>query len=119
MSDETCGLADRTCEPCRGGVPPLTEDEYAPLLEELAADWQVVNGHHLCKRFPFRDFVTALGFVNAVGDLAEAQGHHPDLHLSWGRVGVELWTHKIDGLAHADFVLAAKIERLYARRGAS
>ncbi len=104
-------LADKTCVPCQGGIPPLTEAEYAPLLAELDG-WTAVDGHHLHKAFDFPDFVTALAFTNAVGAVAEEAWHHPDLHLAWGRVGVTVFTHKIDGLAEADFVLAAKIDRL-------
>jgi 4a-hydroxytetrahydrobiopterin dehydratase len=104
-------LADRTCQPCQGGMPPLTPDQVAPLARQVP-EWEVVDNHHLEREFRFPDFVTALGFVNAVGAEAESQGHHPDLELSWGRVGVTLYTHKIDGLAEADFVLAARIDRL-------
>ncbi len=113
MSDESnaCDLADKTCVPCRGGVPPLTADEIRPLLAEVDG-WEVIEQHHVQKRFDFPDFVTALDFVNAVGAVAEDQGHHPDLYLTWGKVEVKIWTHKIDGLTESDFVLAAKIDRL-------
>ena len=104
-------LADKTCVPCEGVVPPLTEEEFAPLLAELDG-WSVVDGHHLEKSFAFPDFVTALVFTNAVGAVAEEQWHHPDLHLAWGAVRVTVYTHKIDGLAEADFVLAAKVDRI-------
>lgn len=109
-----CDLADRTCEPCRGGLPPLTPGAIAPLAAELSEGWAVVEHHHLKKRYEFSDFAGALAFVNAVGALAEAEGHHPDFELGWGRVVITLWTHKIDGLAEADFVLAAKIDRIRA-----
>lgn len=112
MSD----LASRNCEPCRGGVPPLDEAGRAPLLEQIEGEWQVVDGHHLSRSYRFDDFRTALDFVNAVGEMAEEQGHHPDLALAWGRVGVEIWTHKIDGLHEADFVFAAKCDRIYRER---
>ena len=112
MNGESCDLADKSCVPCRGGVPPLTEAERAPLLAALGPNgWQVVDGHHLAKEFAFPDFVSALAFVNRIGAVAEAEGHHPDLTLGWGRVGVTTWTHKIDGLTESDFVLAAKIDR--------
>lgn len=107
------GLADRICIPCQGGVPPLTSDQIAPLLAQLPG-WDCVNVHHLRKEFRFPDFVSALEFVNRVGGLAEAVGHHPDLHLAWGKVVIEIWTHKIDGLAEADFVFAAKSDLLAA-----
>ena len=74
--------------------------------------WKVVDGHHLWKSFAFPDFRTALDFVNRAGAVAEAEGHHPDLFLSWGKADVKIWTHKIDGLTESDFVLAAKIDDL-------
>jgi 4a-hydroxytetrahydrobiopterin dehydratase len=106
-----CELAAKHCVPCRGGVPPLERDGIIPLLNQLDG-WDVVNDHHLAKSYEFPDFATALAFVDRIGALAEEQGHHPDLHLSWGRVGVEIWTHKINGLTESDFVLAAKIDAL-------
>ena len=107
------GLADKKCVPCRGGVPPLAGDALRRLQEELGHDWEVVKGHHLSKTFDFPDFAQALAYVNRVGAMAEEEGHHPDLLLSWGKVRVEVWTHKIDGLTESDFVLAAKAESLY------
>jgi 4a-hydroxytetrahydrobiopterin dehydratase len=104
-------LADRSCVPCRGGVPPLPPDDVARWLGELDG-WQAPENHHLTRTFRFADFAGALAFANRVGALAEEQGHHPDLHMAWGRVRVDLWTHKIDGLTESDFVLAAKIDRL-------
>ena len=106
-------LAAKTCVPCRGGVPPLAGDELARLLDLLDSDWKSANGHHLRREFPFPDFVSALAFTNQVGELAEVEGHHPDIYLTWGRVTIEVWTHKIDGLTESDFILAAKIEQLY------
>lgn len=112
MADsEACDLASRECVPCRGGVPPLTEAERAPLLAQLDG-WSVVEGHHLSKSFTFPDFVEALAFVNRVGEVAERNGHHPDVLLSWGKVRVDIWTHKIDGLTESDFVLAAKCDQV-------
>lgn len=106
-------LASRSCVPCRGGVPPLTPEEIRPLHGQVAA-WRVVDNHHLSREFRFADFATALHFVNAVGEIAEAQGHHPDIQLAWGRVGVDIWTHKINGLTESDFILAAKIDQRWA-----
>ncbi len=106
-------LAARRCEPCRSGVPPLAPEQMAPLRSQLDADWDVVDGHHLKREFRFKNFALALAYTNRVGDMAEEQGHHPDLHLAWGVVGVEIWTHKIDGLHEADFVFAAKCDALY------
>jgi 4a-hydroxytetrahydrobiopterin dehydratase len=105
-------LADRECIPCRGGVPPLKGEEIIRLLSQLGSGWRVAGEHHLEREYTFPDFRTALTFVNRVGELAEAQGHHPDLTLAWGKVGVQIWTHKIDGLTESDFVLAAKIDRI-------
>jgi len=111
MSEVVCDLASKECVPCRGGVPPLTEAERAPLLAQLEG-WEVVEGHHLAKLYPFKNFVEALAFVNQVGQVAESNGHHPDIYLSWGKVRVEIYTHKIDGLTESDFVLAAKCDQL-------
>ena len=97
--------------PCRGGVPALKGEELERLKSQVPG-WQVVDGHHLWKAFTFPDFRTALDFVNRTGEIAEAEGHHPDLLLSWGKVEVKTWTHKIDGLTENDFILAAKIEQI-------
>jgi len=105
-------LARKECEPCRGGVPPLEGRELEELLHRLNSGWEVVDAHHVEKTFEFDDFVGALDFVNRVGELAEEQSHHPDIHLTWGKARIQIWTHKIDGLTESDFVLAAKIEEL-------
>ena len=105
-------LAAKECVPCKGGVPPLEGKALAELQQRLGADWQVVRGHHLEKEFAFKNFREALAFTNQVGDLAEAQNHHPDIYLAWGMVKVTLWTHKVDGLTEADFVFAAKVNEL-------
>ncbi len=107
MSD----LASKTCVPCRGGVPPLTGDQISPLLEQLEK-WEVVEEHHLSNIYTFPDFRTALDFVIQIGNLAEEQGHHPDIYLAWGKVQITIWTHKIDGLTESDFILAAKCDEL-------
>ena len=104
-------LARKSCIPCRGGVPPLSVPQIAELHPEVPS-WEVVNDHHLSRTFGFPDFQQALAFVSRVGELAERENHHPDLYLSWGKVRVEVWTHKIDGLTESDFVLAAKIDDL-------
>ena len=104
-------LADETCEPCRGGVPALKGAELEELARTLGGGWRVVEEHHLEKEFTFPDFAQGLAFTNRVGAIAEAQGHHPDIYLSWGKVRITIWTHKVDGLTRADFVLAAKIDR--------
>lgn len=105
-------LAEQTCEPCRGGTDPLNHDEIQPLREQVPA-WTVVDDHHIERAFSFPDFEKALAFVNAVGATAEDQGHHPDIELGYGRAAVSFHTHKIDGLHEADFIMAAKVDRLY------
>ena len=105
-------LAEQDCVPCKGGVPPLKGEALADLLKKLGNNWEVINEHHLEKEFTFKNFREALAFTNKVGELAEAQGHHPDIGLSWGRVRITIWTHKIDGLTESDFIMAAKIDRL-------
>ncbi|MFQ5778146.1 MAG: 4a-hydroxytetrahydrobiopterin dehydratase [Terriglobia bacterium] len=108
-------LASKTCVPCRGGVPPLKGEELDRLQEQVKA-WSVIEEHHISKTFTFPDFRQALEFVQQVGELAEEQGHHPDITLSWGKVEIVLWTHKINGLTESDFILAAKTDRLYAQQ---
>jgi 4a-hydroxytetrahydrobiopterin dehydratase len=103
-------LASMQCVPCKGGVPPLTPAEAEPYLADLGGDWEVVDGHHLRKEYRFKNFREALAFTNRVGELAEDVGHHPDIELSWGRVALVVYTHKIGGLHEADFVFAAKAD---------
>ena len=107
-------LASKTCVPCRGGVPPLKGKELAEIHKQLphSAHWRVIDEHHIMRAFAFPDFKQALEFVNRVGNLAEEQGHHPDILLTWGKAEIKLWTHKIDGLTESDFIMAAKIDRL-------
>jgi 4a-hydroxytetrahydrobiopterin dehydratase len=107
-------LAEKTCVPCRGGVPPLTGKELADVHRQLPefAHWKVVNEHHITRSYNFSDFRSALEFVKKVGEVAEDQGHHPVIQLTWGKVDITIWTHKIDGLTESDFILAAKIDKL-------
>ena len=102
-------LAQQDCVPCKGGVPPLTSEEIAPLLAQLDG-WTCVDDHHLEKRYKRKNFAEALELVNRVGAVAEEQNHHPDLALGWGWAQVRIWTHKIDGLTESDFVFAAKAD---------
>lgn len=106
-------LATKRCVPCRKGVPPLQGAELRALAEQLPF-WRVVGEHHLSKTFLFPDFVQAIAFVNRVGEIAEQEGHHPDLCLSWGQVDMKIFTHKIAGLSENDFILAAKIDEAWA-----
>lgn len=108
------GLADQACIPCRGGVPPLARERVEKLLAELEPGWTATHdGTRIERAFQFKDFAKALAFANRVGEIAEREGHHPDLHVGWGRCRVEIWTHKINGLTESDFYLAAKTDRAY------
>lgn len=104
-------LARKECVPCKGGVPPLKGDELNRLSKQVEG-WDVIEEHHISKTYKFPNFVKALEFVNKVGNIAEQQGHHPDIFLTWGKVRIETWTHKIDGLTESDFILAAKIDEI-------
>jgi len=106
------GLADQKCVPCRGGVPPMEASKAQEMLKQLGSGWQLNKDGHLERLYTFKDFAQALDFVNKVGAIAEEQGHHPDLFLTWGRAEVKIFTHKIDGLTESDFILAAKIDQL-------
>jgi 4a-hydroxytetrahydrobiopterin dehydratase len=106
-------LASKTCVPCRGGVPALKGEAITNLLAQLGGGWSVLNERRLQKKYDFDDFATALEFVNRVGEIAEREGHHPDVYLTWGTVSLSIWTHKIDGLTESDFVLAAKADEVY------
>jgi 4a-hydroxytetrahydrobiopterin dehydratase len=110
------GLTQSSCVPCRGGVPTLTGAEIAAFAPDVP-EWRVVDREgipRIEREYTFKDFRKALEFTVAVGELAEREQHHPDIHLSWGRVRVETWTHKIKGLHRNDFILAAKCDSLYA-----
>lgn len=104
-------LAEKQCVSCHGGVPPLPPDESAELLAQVQ-DWELVDNHHLQKTYRFKNFAQALAFVNRVGAIAEEQNHHPDIYLAWGKVKLEIWTHKINGLTESDFIFAAKVDEL-------
>src|SRR3984957_9270526 len=98
-------LTSKTCVPCRGGVPPLAGKELEGLSKQVP-EWKVVDGHHITRTFGFADFREALAFVNKVGELAESEGHHPDIFLTWGKAEITTWTHKINGLTESDFIIA-------------
>ncbi len=115
MGETGVTLAQKHCVPCRGGVPPLKGEDLRKLSAQLP-DWKVADEHHITKTFLFPDFKTALEFVNRAGAVAEAEGHHPDLCLAWGRVDVKTYTHKIDGLTESDFILAARIDQEFVRK---
>ena len=105
-------LAKQKCVPCEGGTPPLRADEIAGFMGELASPWEVVDEKKIQKSFSFKNFVEAMEFVNKIAHIAEEEGHHPDLHIFYNKVTIELWTHAVGGLSKNDFILAAKIEAL-------
>jgi 4a-hydroxytetrahydrobiopterin dehydratase len=105
------GLAEKTCVSCHGGIPPLTHDQIAELLPQVQG-WEVEGDHHLSKSYTFPNFKRALDLVTLVGAIAEEQNHHPDIYLAWGKVRIEIWTHKINGLTESDFIFAAKVDQL-------
>ncbi len=104
-------LAKKRCIPCQGDIPALEGQELDAFAAEVPR-WAVANGHHLDRELTFPDFRQALDFTNQIGELAEHEGHHPDIYLAWGKVGIKIWTHKVDGLTESDFILAAKIDQL-------
>ena len=103
-------LSDMECVPCKGGVPPLSDEESDAFLSQIHHDWEVVENHHLTRTWPFPDFSSALEFINKLGEICEQQNHHADFELGWGRVVSVIYTHKIDALTESDFVLAAKFD---------
>ncbi len=105
-------LAAKECIPCKGGVPPVKGQALQDLLAKLGKSWQVIDEHHLQKEYRFRNFREALDFTVRVGELAERQKHHPDIYLTYGKVKLTIWTHKIDGLTESDFVFAAKADTI-------
>jgi 4a-hydroxytetrahydrobiopterin dehydratase len=106
-------LAQRRCVPCKGGVPPLKGEALMSVHKKLENGWQVIEEHHLEKEFAFKNFRQALDFTNKIGEVAETEGHHPDIYLAWGKVKVLVWTHKINGLTESDFIYAAKTDQCY------
>ena len=108
-------LTEQACEACRAGAPQVSAEEQQTLLQEIPG-WSVIEldgESQLCREFRFKNFVEALAFANQVGDLAEAENHHPALLVEWGKVTVRWWTHKIGGLHQNDFIMAARTSRLY------
>ncbi len=105
-------LSKKKCVPCEGGVPPLNPQQIEVLRQHISPEWKVVDNHHLERTFQFRNFKEAMGFVNMMAAIAEAEGHHPDFCVHYSRVDVQIWTHAIDGLSENDFILAAKIDEL-------
>ena len=111
------GLADQKCVPCRGGVPPMEPARADALLRELDEGWRLNAEGHLEREYRVRDFAEAMALANKVAEVAEQEGHHPDLRIAWGRCAVEIWTHKIKGLTESDFFFAAKADRAFGSLG--
>lgn len=105
-------LLQKHCVPCQGGIPPLTREEFEPMLKEIDSTWEVVEDKKLRRTFEFPTFMDSIAFVNEVANIAESEGHHPDIQIHYKQVIIELWTFKIDGLFDNDFILAAKIDQL-------
>jgi 4a-hydroxytetrahydrobiopterin dehydratase len=103
-------LSEQKCGSCDNATASLPPNEAAALLKELGRGWEIIEGHHLEKSFTFKNFVDALAFTNQIGQVAEQAGHHPDIYLTWGKVRLNIFTHKVNGLTRDDFVLAAKFE---------
>lgn len=110
-------LADQACVPCRGGVEPMERERAEQLLAELGNGWELNGEGHLEKTYKVKNFAAALELANVVGEIAEAEQHHPDVLVRYGSCRVEVWTHKISGLTESDFYLAAKAERAWQQRG--
>jgi 4a-hydroxytetrahydrobiopterin dehydratase len=110
MSNETHDLTKKKCVPCEGGAQPLKGKNIESYLKKLGSSWKLVDEKKIEKEFKFPDFKTALAFTNLVGEVAEKEGHHPDIELTWGKVKITLWTHSINGLSENDFIVAAKCD---------
>lgn len=105
-------LTQKKCVPCELNTPPLTQEQYEPLFKELKLDWEVIEEKKIRHEFKFKDFLKAMEFVNKVAKLAEEENHHPNIHIYFSRVVIDLTTHSIKGLSENDFILAAKIEQI-------
>lgn len=108
--DENTPLTQRHCVPCEGGTPPMDSDTAREMIQQVPG-WEL-GDNKLTRRFKFRNFAEAMAFVNRVAALAEAEGHHPDIHVSWNRVRLDLTTHAIKGLSDNDFIMAARTNEL-------
>ena len=113
MPDHPNHLAHKTCIPCQEGTPRLKGKDIEPLLQQLEPDWKMIDERYLEKEYAFPNFKQALAFTNEIGKIAEQEGHHPDIYLTWGKVKITLWTHKINGLSESDFILAAKCDEQF------
>lgn len=108
-------LSDKKCVPCEGGISPFSLENLFEYQKQVNEDWRVADeGKKIKRDFTFGDFKEAMGFINKVADIAEAEGHHPDISISYNRVTISLWTHAIGGLSENDFIMAAKIDSIHA-----
>lgn len=105
-------LDKKKCKPCEGGIPPLNKKEVEEYMKNIHGDWKVSGNKKISKEYSFVNFKHTIDFVNKVADLAEEEGHHPDLHVYYGKVVIELSTHAINGLSENDFIMAFKIDKL-------
>lgn len=105
-------LNERKCIPCEKGTPPLEGEALETLYSQIDPEWDLVKNHQLHRSYKFKNFKEALLFTNKVGEKAEEEGHHPDINLSWGKVELTFYTHKIDGLSEADFIMASKCDQI-------
>ncbi|MBI1971616.1 MAG: 4a-hydroxytetrahydrobiopterin dehydratase [Candidatus Wildermuthbacteria bacterium] len=112
MIAQNIPLSSKKCAPCEGGVQPFGAAQINDYLAQLKTEWEVVALRAIKKQFKFKNFREAIAFVNKVADIAESEGHHPDITINYNRVAVELTTHSIGGLSENDFILASKIELL-------
>ncbi|HLN22050.1 MAG TPA: 4a-hydroxytetrahydrobiopterin dehydratase [Bacteroidales bacterium] len=112
METHTKDLAQRKCIPCEGGIPNLSANEIAEIKMGISAEWQIIENRKLLRKFSFVNFKHTMAFVNEVARIAEEEGHHPVMHVNYGSVEIELWTHAINGLSENDFILAAKIDTI-------
>ena len=105
-------LSEKKCIPCEGGMPAFDKSQITKYKSQIDKAWKVVDDKKLRRNFKFKDFVQTMGFVNQVALIAQAEDHHPDMHISYSKVAIELWTHAVNGLSENDFILAAKIDEL-------
>ncbi len=105
-------LSKKKCKPCEGGTAPLNQQEVKGYLKQIKDGWKVTDKNKISKEFLFVNFKHTMDFVNKVADLADEEGHHPVMHVYYGKVIIELWTHAINGLSENDFILASKIDKL-------
>jgi len=112
IKNKTMDLSNKKCKPCEGGIAPLNPDEVGKYLKQIKADWKYIEDNKISKEYSFVNYKHTMDFVNKVANLAEEEGHHPVMHVYYGKVVIELWTFTINGLSENDFILASKIDKL-------